>query len=410
MNKVEEFYVQKKGTSLLESKKRDDIMAEVKAYLDEDTIIAEMSNLMENTPRDQWSINHFLREIRNKARAGEIKQTVETVEVVEVKDMEKAEVKPEVKEQDLAGMFSTMAKFSAQSVLDEVLPKVNDAVEKKLADVQIVEHHIKVANNPEVVMDCELPPVFDEILAYASNGLSVMMTGPAGTGKGFMARQVAKCLNAEFFEVNAVKNNYELTGFVDANSRFNSTPFYDACKASSEGKKAVFLFDEMDCSDAESLKVFNEALEAREFTFPNNEKLQFEDLVILSACNTFGTGADEIYCGNQLDASTLNRFVLKRVDYNRKIEMKIAQNDEALCDFIDMFRVQTEKTGMQVVISYRNIKQITRMKDILPLSTVMKDCLIKSMADDDLQNILNNIRPVLSENRYFKATSQVRVA
>ena len=403
MNKVEEFYAQKKGTFLLESKKRDDIMAEVKAYLDEDTIIAEMSNLMEVTPLDQWSINKFLREIRNKARAGEIKQTVETVEV-EVKDMEKA---PEVKEQDLAGMFSTMAKFSAQSVLDEVLPKVNDAVEKKLADVQIVEHHIKVANNPEVVMDCELPPVFDEILAYASNGLSVMMTGPAGTGKGFMARQVAKCLNAEFFEVNAVKNNYELTGFVDANSRFNSTPFYDACKASSEGKKAVFLFDDMDCSDAESLKVFNEALEAREFTFPNNEKLQFEDLVILSACNTFGTGADEIYCGNQLDASTLNRFVLKRVDYNRKIELKIAQNDEALCDFIDIFRAQTENTGMQVVISYRNIKQIARMKDILPLPTVMKDCLVKSMADDDLKNILNNIRPVLSENRYFKATEKV---
>lgn len=407
MNKVEEFYAQKKGTFLLESKKRDDIMAEVKAYLDEDTIIAEMSNLMENTPLDQWSINHFLREIRNKARAGEIKQTVETVEVVEIKDMEKAEVKPEVKEQDLAGMFSTMAKFSAQSVLEEVLPKVNDAVEKKLADVHIVEHHIKVANNPEVVLECELPPVFDEILAYASNGLSVMMTGPAGTGKGFMARQVAKCLNAEFFEVNAVKNNYELTGFVDANSRYNATAFYDACKASSEGKKAVFLFDEMDCSDAESLKVFNEALEAREFTFPNNEKLQFEDLVILSACNTFGTGADEIYCGNQLDASTLNRFVLKRVDYNRKIEMKIAQNDEALCDFIDLFRAQTEKTGMQVVISYRNIKQITRMKDVLPLPTVMKDCLVKSMADDDLKNILNNIRPVLAENRYFKATEKV---
>jgi len=407
MNKVEEFYAQKKGTFLLESKKRDDIMAEVKAYLDEDTIIAEMSNLMEVTPLDQWSINKFLRAIRDKARAGEIKQTVETVEVIEVKDMEKAEVKPEVKEQDLAGMFSTMAKFSAQSVLDEVLPKALEAVEKKLADVQIVEHHIKVANNPEVVMDCELPPVFDEILAYASNGLSVMMTGPAGTGKGFMARQVAKCLNAEFFEVNAVKNNYELTGFVDANSRFNRTPFYDACKASSEGKKAVFLFDEMDCSDAESLKVFNEALEAREFTFPNNEKLQFEDLVILSACNTFGTGADEIYCGNQLDASTLNRFVLKRVDYNRKIEMKIAQNDETLCDFIDMFRAQTEKTGMQVVISYRNIKQITRMKDVLPLPTVMKDCLVKSMADDDLKNILNNIRPVLAENRYFKATEKV---
>lgn len=408
MNKVEKFYTAKKGTALSESVRRDAIMNEVLGMISEDEIISAMNELMASTPREKWSLISFLRKIRSKVVDGEINQTVETVE--EEKDMKKAEVKPEVIEQDLAGMFSTMAKFSAKAVLDEIMPKIDEEVGKKLANVQIVEHHVKVANNPEVTMDCELPPVFDEILAYSANGCAVMMTGPAGTGKGFMARQVAKALGAEFYEVNAVKNNYELTGFVDANSRYNSTPFYDACKAVSENKKAVFLFDEMDCSDPESLKVFNEALETKEFTFPNNEKLQFEDLVMLSACNTFGTGADEIYCGNQLDASTLNRFVLKRVDYNRKIEMKIAQNDEALCDFIDMFRAQVEKAGMQVVISYRNIKQVTRMKDILPLSTVMKDCLVKSMADDDLMNILNNIRPVLSENRYFKATSRVKVA
>ena len=300
-------------------------------------------------------------------------------------------------------LIDAIAKYSVSKVADDVMPLVREKIIKEFG-VLPVTHEIKVGSAEPVKIKAELPPCFDRILAYVSNGNNVTMTGPAGTGKGFIARQVAKACGAEFYEVNAVKNNYELTGFVDANSRYVKTPFYDACKASSEGKKVVFLFDEMDCSDAESLKVFNEALEAREFTFPNDEKISFENMMIMSACNTFGTGADEIYCGQQLDASTLNRFVLIRVDYNRKVELSIAKGDEELVDFIDTFRRQTEKNGLLVVISYRNLKQIVSMKGILPLKQVMKDCLVKSMSDDDLANILNNICGIVGENRYFKAT------
>ena len=195
-----------------------------------------------------------------------------------------------------------------------------------------------------------------------------------------------------------------MTGFVDANSRFVKTPFYDACKAVSEGRKAVFLFDEMDCSDPEVLKVFNEALSSFEFTFPNDEHLTFDDLIVISACNTFGTGSDEMYCGQQLDASTLDRFSVVRVDYNRKVEMSIARGDEELVDFIDMFRSQTEKNGILFVASYRSILRIVNQKGrTVPPKQVMRECFIKSMADDDLEQILNNLEEQLDENFYYKA-------
>jgi MoxR-like ATPase len=267
-----------------------------------------------------------------------------------------------------------------------------------------VKHEITVNGSNPVVIEADLPPVFDDILDSASCGCNVMMTGPAGTGKGFMARQVAKALEAEFYEVNAVGTEYGLTGFVDANSNYVKTPFYDACKASSEGKKVIFLFDEMDCSDATSLKVFNEALEAREFTFPNNEKLNFEDMVIMSACNTYGTGADEMYTGNVIDASTRNRFVMIKVDYNRKVEERLAEGDEQLCDFIDTFRTQVEKCGLKEVISYRNIKQITQLKRTsMTLKKIMQIALVKSIAEDDLRNILSNM-DFMSSNIYYRAT------
>ena len=304
--------------------------------------------------------------------------------------------------QDL--LMNTISKYSADKIIDEVMPQVRQKCIEEFGMTPIV-HEIKIGNAEPVKMKCELPKCFDSILAYAVNGNAVMMTGPAGTGKGFLARQVALATGAKFFEVNAVKNSYDLTGFVDANSKFVSTPFYDACKTVSEGGKAVFLFDEMDCSDPEVLKIFNEALASLEFTFPNDEHLTFDNLIILCACNTMGTGADEAYCGEQLDSSTLDRFVMVRVDYNRKIELSIAKGDEELVDFIDNFRKQTEKSGLVFVASYRSIKRIVSMKGVLPLKQVMKECFIKSMADDDLKIILDNLSENLSlnENVYFKA-------
>ena len=297
-------------------------------------------------------------------------------------------------------LIDAIAKFSVDNVISEVMPLIREKCVNEFGMVPIT-HEIKIANKNQVKINNELPPCFDRILSYSANNVPCMMTGPAGTGKGYLARTVAKSLGAVFFEVNAVQNFYDLTGFMDANSKFVKTPFYDACKCVAEGGKAVFLFDEMDCSNAETLKIFNEALEAREFTFPNNEHLEFEDLVILAACNTFGTGSDELYCGEQLDASTLDRFSVVRVDYNRKVELNIANGDEELVDFIDEFRKQVNKNGFAFIVSYRSLKRIVNMRECLPLKYVMKDCFLKSLSDDDLEIIMNNLN--CTDSIYYKA-------
>ena len=297
-------------------------------------------------------------------------------------------------------LIDTVAKYATGKAIEQMMPEIRQRCINEFGMTPIV-HEVKVGNLPPVKMKGELPPVFDKILKYICRGNNVMMKGPAGTGKGFLARKIAEATGSEFFEVNAVKNEYGLTGFVDANSNFVHTPFYDACKCASEGKNAVFLFDEMDCSDPEALKIFNEALQAREFTFPNNEKIEFPTLRILAACNTFGTGSDEIYAGQPLDGSTLTRFVPVIVDYNRKVELFLAQGDEELVDFIDAFRRQCDKHGMRVIVCYRNIEQIVSMYDELPLREVMKDCLIRNLTDDDVENILCNMTD--TDNLYYRA-------
>lgn len=362
----------------------------------------ELSERMEVTSRKVWSLfqNLQARELVFCKKVNSIfKMYAVEYKTKEEKSMTKNEMNWELSNL----LIETMAKFATDKVVEKVMPLVEKKCVEEFGMLPVV-HEIRITNQEPVQLKCELPPAFNSILAYAVNGNPTMMTGPAGTGKGFLARQVALATDALFYEVNAVKNSYDLTGFVDANSRFVRTPFYDACKASAEGKKAVFLFDEMDCSEPEVLKIFNEALASKEFTFPNDEHLVFDNLIILCACNTFGTGQDEMYCGQQLDASTLDRFVMVRVDYNRKVEMSLSGGDEQLVDFIDMFRKQTEKNGLNFVASYRSIVRINSMRGVMPLKQVMKECFIKSMADDDLKNILNNLSDSMADNPYFQAS------
>lgn len=174
-------------------------------------------------------------------------------------------------------------------------------------------------------------------------------------------------------------------------------------KTVADGGKAVFLFDEMDNSEPEVLKIFNEALSSMEFTFPNDEHLNFENLIIISACNTFGTGNDELYSGEQLDASTLDRFVLVKVDYDLEVELSLCNHDEELVNFIERFRKVTESNSIPFITSYRSIKRIFKMKNVLPLEQVLQECLVKSMSKDDLESIINNFGNDFNSNEYFRA-------
>ena len=50
-----------------------------------------------------------------------------------------------------------------------------------------------------------------------------------------------------------------------------------------------------------------------------------KNVAIIAAANTFGTGADLMYAGrNQLDAATLDRFYVVKMDYDEALEQDIS--------------------------------------------------------------------------------------
>jgi cytidylate kinase len=165
-----------------------------------------------------------------------------------------------------------------------------------------------------------LPTVLQAIVA----GASPFLVGPAGSGKTTLGEQIAKALGRKFYMAARVTSEYKLTGFIDANGKLVRTAFREWYEHG-----GVFLFDEVDSSDADALTAFNAALSNGYAEFPDGLVQRHKDAVALAAGNTFGRGADRQYVGRQqLDAATLDRFVILEVDYDDQLELEIAGDAE----------------------------------------------------------------------------------
>lgn len=225
---------------------------------------------------------------------------------------------------------------------------------------------------------------FETVLKFVANNEPVFLTGPAGSGKNVLCKQVADALGLKFYFTNAVTQEYKLTGFTDAMGNFQETQFY---KAFTQG--GVFMLDEMDASIPEVLVILNAAIANRYFDFPApiGYVEAHPDFRVIAAGNTVGHGADFEYVGrNQLDGASLDRFAVVKIDYSVQIENSVAMDIE-LADFCRDFRKAANKTGVQVIISYRGIGRLAKMMQLLSIEEALETCLIKGMDKDDVHMI-----------------------
>lgn len=182
---------------------------------------------------------------------------------------------------------------------------------------------IKVGKAPKVTIKVShkaLPTVLQMVVA----GVSPFLVGPAGSGKTTLAEQVATALGRKFYMAARVTSEFKLVGFANAQGQTVRTQFREAYEHG-----GVFLFDEVDASDPDALTAFNAALANGLGDFPDGMIKRHPDFVAIAAGNTYGRGADRQYVGrNQLDAATLDRFVVLDVDYDEQLELELAGNAE----------------------------------------------------------------------------------
>lgn len=230
---------------------------------------------------------------------------------------------------------------------------------------------------------------FDTILKFVKQNEPVFLVGEAGTGKNYICKQVAKALGLDFYFSNAVTQEYKLTGFTDAMGNYQESQFYKAFK-----NGGLFMLDEMDASIPEVLVILNAAIANRYFDFPApiGYVEAHPDFRVVAAGNTMGFGASYTYVGrNQLDGASLDRFAMVDINYDINIETRCANNDIELVNFIREVRRVAKEKKIMLIVSYRAISRIAKMKDLIGIEEALKTCLFKTLNKDEIYQIFDNI-------------------
>lgn len=189
---------------------------------------------------------------------------------------------------------------------------------------------------------------FDETLAYCSTRIWPYLVGPAGSGKTTIAEQIAEALKLSFYFAAKVQSEFTLLGFINAAGDIVRTPFREAYEHG-----GVFLFDEVDGSNANALNAFNAALANSHCPFPDKSVDRHPDFIAIAAGNTFGRGADRQYVGRtQLDAATLDRFAVIEIEYDEELESRIATNAQ-WCAYVQAIRAEIMARNIRHICSPR---------------------------------------------------------
>ena len=252
-------------------------------------------------------------------------------------------------------------------------------IEELRGDVVTLRNRVKIAeteaatttkevvikqNDVEIKIEGTPHAMLERVTRLAAARKNVLMIGPAGCGKTHLASQVAQALGLDFAFVSCSAGMSEghLLGrllptgkggqFVYSRSEF--------VRCYEEG--GVFLFDEVDAADSNTLLVLNAALANGHLAIPNRADspvaVKHKDFVCLAAANTFGTGADRLYVGrNQLDEAFLDRFRIGQVilDYDSRVEAMLCP-DDLLRERLQAYRRNCAKGKVRRVVSTRFLK------------------------------------------------------
>jgi len=158
---------------------------------------------------------------------------------------------------------------------------------------------------------------FERILRHVSKSLNLWIWGESGSGKTYVAEQVAKALNLDYFcqSVTSQTTKSDLLGFMNANGEYVPSMFYKAYKFG-----GLYCNDESDAGNANVMLVLNSATSNGQCAFPCGMVEKHKDFRIVACANTIGDGANRQYVGRAAqDAASKNRYVYVKMDTDWKL-------------------------------------------------------------------------------------------
>jgi len=267
--------------------------------------------------------------------------------------------------QQIGALFASLAGSAVNE--DKVRSIVQAEVTSALERSPVVRIEVARPDGTVHVPTGHVRPEFADILQDAACGLNILLVGPAGSGKTHLAHQIADALGRPFASISCTAGMSEsaLSGWLipgkDGAFTFLASDFVRLYE-----NGGVFLFDEADAADANTLLFINQALANGSFFLPqregNTKVVRHADFVCIAAANTYGNGANGTYAGRErLDEAFLDRFRAGRnfVSYDTAFER--AAVDPALLAWGWAVRKRIDELRMQRVMSTRFLLDATKL-------------------------------------------------
>lgn len=205
--------------------------------------------------------------------------------------------------------------------------------------------------------------MFRDAVFLCEQERQLMLVGPAGSGKTTLASQIADAFSIKFGHISCSAGMSE--------AHVLGRMLFDGTYIPSEFVKCyetggVFLFDEIDAADSNTLLVVNSALANGYISIPNRKDKptaeRHEDFICVVAGNSWGYGSNAYQGRGYLDAAFLDRFALSKIelDYDTELEKDIAGEHEVVLERMWEIRKIISKNRMKRILSTRSIVSAIR--------------------------------------------------
>lgn len=230
---------------------------------------------------------------------------------------------------------------------------------------------------------------FEKLLKMIAQRWPIMLVGAAGTGKTYAAEKAAEGFGLPFYamSVGSQTSKTDILGYMSANGDYVRTLFRDAYE-----NGGVFLMDEIDAGNSNVLIVINAALSGTFCPFPDGMVQKHPDFYFIGAANTYGTGSDRMYVGrNQIDAATLDRFIVLNWDVDEDLEAHLVDhydNGKKWHNVVKEVRKVVNQNQYRVVVSPRATIKGAMLLDIGHSFEEVVDSVLTAHAGPDPKKIM----------------------